>query len=546
MSSRLTWFYATCCALLLAGCGGTASQPAHLPQTEPAPVASPAQPAVPVPFPDERTVSSAETFVSNGSDAFAFSVGSTIQSTSMHIPGTPWAPGYAIYRLNLGSSEPLSLTVTLAAADNAYLGLADFTAQHWDFSGPYGSTTDLPLDPNTNVSPLGNIYVAVLVEPASPSLSATVSKLQAFPHDWQQMPSPEAAHYAEDNSVAIVDGNPAISYYFDSADGHAPELRYVRATAPDGSAWGNSLTLDVGQSLGQPVGAGNAMAVVDGCPAISYVGNNGALMYMRAADADGTTWGAPQMLDPNGGETRLAVVAGCPAIVFGKATYVNGTLDHIALKYMRATTSTGDTASDWGQPVTVYSDVDGGWGQGFAVVDGNPAISFGASANGCLRYVRASTATGDAATDWNAVVVVDPAAYTVGPTSLVVVAGAPAIAYEDFTDLQLKFARATTAIGQTPSEWVLTDIPVQGQVQNWLSLAEVDGRPAISFNEYGGGGPNPRYESYVRAFDSAGSHWGPKLDLANGGRGTLYVVEGRPAIAYQSDADGTLQFIRAN
>jgi hypothetical protein len=64
------------------------------------------------------------------------------------------------------------------------------------------------------------------------------------------------------NSLGVINGNPAISYYR-SGD---LDLCYVRALAPDGSSWAPHVTLD---SPGN-IGAYSSLAMVNGEPAISY------------------------------------------------------------------------------------------------------------------------------------------------------------------------------------------------------------------------------------------------------------------------------------
>jgi hypothetical protein len=96
----------------------------------------------------------------------------------------------------------------------------------------------------------------------------------------------------EYTSLAVVDGNPAISYYdWDNGD-----LKYVRATTADGSSWGSPLI--VAGDGGADVGLYTSLAVVDGNPAISYYDNgSGDLKYVRATDSPGSSWGRPVTLD---------------------------------------------------------------------------------------------------------------------------------------------------------------------------------------------------------------------------------------------------------
>jgi hypothetical protein len=182
-----------------------------------------------------------------------------------------------------------------------------------------------------------------------------------------------------------VNGNPAISYY----DLTNQDLKYVRATTTSGTLvgdWGTPVTLD---STGD-VGLYTSQAVVNGNPAISYYDQtNGDPKYVRATDASGTTWGTPVTLDSTGNVGQypsLAVVNGNPAISY----YDNTNTD---LKYVRATTTSGTLVGNWGTPVTLDSTGSVGQYASQAVVNGNPAISYYDSTNGDLKWVAVVTSS---------------------------------------------------------------------------------------------------------------------------------------------------------
>ena len=65
---------------------------------------------------------------------------------------------------------------------------------------------------------------------------------------------------------------------------------YVRANDANGTSWGTPVAVYTTNN----VGAYTSMAVVNGNPAISFYDfTNTDLYYVRATDADGTTWGSP-------------------------------------------------------------------------------------------------------------------------------------------------------------------------------------------------------------------------------------------------------------
>ena len=107
----------------------------------------------------------------------------------------------------------------------------------------------------------------------------------------------------------MVNGNPAISYYdYTNAD-----LKYVRASDASGESWGTP------RALGSAGWAGRytSLAVVNGNPAISYLGDYYPT-YVRAMDATGSSWETPQDVGSvvAGTYACLVVVNGNPAISY--------------------------------------------------------------------------------------------------------------------------------------------------------------------------------------------------------------------------------------
>jgi hypothetical protein len=284
------------------------------------------------------------------------------------------------------------------------------------------------------------------------------------------------------------------------------------------------------------VGSYASLAQVDGRPAIAYYDySNYDLKYVRSSDPTGSSWATPLTVDSAGDVgfyASLAVVDGYPAIAYHDRD------PNYDLKYVRASDAGG---SSWGTPLTVDSTGDVGQYAFLTVVDGNPAIAyFDGSPNLDLKYVRASDATGSS---WGTPVTVDSSG-TVGQyASLAVVDGNPAIAYYGGTDL--KYVRATDATG---SSWgTPLTVDSSGYVGLYASLAVVDGYPAIAYYD----GASKYNLKYVRASDASGSAWGTPLTVHSSGMvgsyASLYVVDGRPAIAYYSYSPNLdLKYVRAS
>lgn len=264
------------------------------------------------------------------------------------------------------------------------------------------------------------------------------------------------------NSMAVVNGRPAVSYF----DGSG-KLKYVQALDATGTVWGTPAFVD---STGL-VGWFTSLAVVNGHPAISYFDiSNLHLKYVRALDPDGSTWGTPVSVDSTNSVgvwgNSLAIVEGHPAIGYFD-------MDNGDLKYARAMDINGDT---WGMPSIVDSLGNVGWYSSLAVVNGHPAIGYFDLTNGDLKYVRATDTIGSG---WGPPLFLDTEGQVGMFTSLAVIDGRPAISYLDSINWKLKFIQATDTDGTT---W---RIPMQvnalGRVSGVSSLTMVDNNPAISY-----------------------------------------------------------------
>ena len=177
--------------------------------------------------------------------------------------------------------------------------------------------------------------------------------------------------------MAIVNGRPAISYH----DLTNTDLKYVRATNASGSTWGTPVTIDTTSNAGLHT----SLAVVSGYPAISYqvIAANYQLRYVRATDANGSTWDTPITIDSVGGlglgtYSSLAVVGGFPTISYYRQ-------DGGYLKYTQALDACGVT---WSVPIRV--DAMGSVGDFTSLIDlnGYPAIAYHRATNEDLKFAR--------------------------------------------------------------------------------------------------------------------------------------------------------------
>lgn len=233
----------------------------------------------------------------------------------------------------------------------------------------------------------------------------------------------------EYNSLAIVNGKPAIAFY----DEIRKDLLYKIALDANGTTWSNTIVVDKVGDVGEYA----SLTVVNGKPAIAYYdATYSNLKYVRANDADGTTWGVPVNVSnfPGylGEYASLVVVNGNPAVSF----YDNADDN---LMYARANDPNGDT---WNASIIVASTGNVGSHTSLAIINGNPAISYFDVTNVVLKYVRATDIDGNA---WGTPLSLDATGGTF--TTLITVNGFPAVSYHSSTTNDLKYVRASNADG---------------------------------------------------------------------------------------------------
>ena len=308
-----------------------------------------------------------------------------------------------------------------------------------------------------------------------------------------------AANVQDNSTLAVVNGNPAVCYQ----ESNVFHLGYVRANDANGTTWGTAITVDSTVKGDMP-----SLTLVNGNPAVSYFDStNGRLKYVRANDVNGITWGTPVTVDSSGSVGRfssLTVINGNPAISYHSNT-------SSSVKYVRATDANG---TSWGTPLTV--DSASFVSTSLLTVNGNPAISYLGTSTG--KYVRANDANGTA---WGTPVAVGNGL----AGSMAIVNGNPAIC----SNADPLYARANDANGTT---WgALVTLPAVGG-----SLVVINGYPAI----FGSNATVP----YMRAVDANGAVWSDFVSFnsinSRGSMPALALVNGQPAVVSNNG-----QFIRA-
>jgi hypothetical protein len=159
-----------------------------------------------------------------------------------------------------------------------------------------------------------------------------------------------------------------------------------------------------------------------------------------------------------------------------------------------------------------------------------------------LKYARATTLLGDSPAHWTQIVDVDTANVD-GGCSLCIVNGSPAISYRTDAGNDLRYTRAQTVSGQNAGDWVKVTVDSAVHAGNVTVLAIVQGCPAIGYFDDQTNGLH-----YIRStspFGTQAADWGQHAQpsalgdfFASPG---LAVVDGRPMMGFY---DGTNQVLR--
>lgn len=169
---------------------------------------------------------------------------------------------------------------------------------------------------------------------------------------------------------------------------------------------------------------------------------------------------------------------------------------------------------------------------------GAPGIAF-YNGNFDSGFVLASDGYG---ATWGAVYTIDT--YLVNSITLADVGGFPAIAYNDYTDNRLNYARAQDAEGSIWSAAVIPDSTTEAG-RPYLKMLMVDSNPAIVYYNNDIGSVN-----FVRASDAIGGSWNAPKEIhsfpPSGTYPTAAILGSTPAVAYTKMSPVNPMFLKAN
>lgn len=275
-------------------------------------------------------------------------------------------------------------------------------------------------------------------------------------------------------SMTVVGGNPAIAY-LDSTSG---DLKFVRATTRNGSAWGTPVLVHIGGA--NLVGRHPSLGVIDGAPAIAYYdATQGDLLFVRANNSSGSSWGTPVVVASAGnvGEwCRLLIPPRENPIILCYNRGKGQVELYPAVDPKGAAWSSMPLVIDGGRGADAGEYVDA------ALIGGVPAVVYRHATENSVRYAEAANARGSS---WEEPMIVESEVEG-REFSLATVFGSPAVAYMD--EGHLVYERAATFQGSWRWDVVPTSrqryIDRTGSLNpppGSVCLREIDGRPSLAY-----------------------------------------------------------------
>ncbi|MCB1188284.1 PKD domain-containing protein [bacterium] len=425
-----------------------------------------------------------------------------------------------------GSGEA-PLTVMLDASGSTDED-GDIAAYLWDLDGNGTFTTWGGTDPTYQhiFTEVGTFTVGVQVKDSQlntdeATVQVTVSPGSAFWHIYDADGTTSGTK--KEPSLAEVDGQPAIAYWNSTAG----DIIYLRATDNRGSSWGTpfAIATTTGDYGGKP-----SLAIIGGQPAVSYYWSvnayHGYIVYKRAGDASGSIWPGETMVagvdySIESWHNSLAEINGRPAIAFREM--IGG-----SLRYVRASDAAGGA---WPDSVIAMSGDNPGFHVELLQVDGRPALCHIQQLNSATVWYQRSADMNGA--DWSGAGSIAEGftgnGYGGGKCSMALVNGNPAVCFYDKNGQDLRFIRATDASGSSwGTELRLDEDAMAGR---YCQLAQADGRAYIVYYAEGAGELRA-----VHAADSGATLWMEPLAITSA-VGT-YIgaaeIDDRPAAAFVS------------
>ncbi|MEZ5338691.1 MAG: hypothetical protein R3F46_10525 [bacterium] len=203
-------------------------------------------------------------------------------------------------------------------------------------------------------------------------------------------------------------------------------------------------------------------------------------------------------------------------------------------------------AQDGWRVITVSAGHEAGFNSSVAGIAGHPAIAYRHNEDQTLRYAWSSTETGVSAADWTDITI--PTQFSAGrDCSLAEVNGRPAISFRAEDELglyHLHYALSSNSSGSSPGNWNAFELDPAADTGYFTSLAVINDRPAIAYGTFAA--LDLFYTRSSSLDGAAAEDWSTPVAIDHDGSGTigwdcsLAEVDGRPAVSYY--ANGNLRY----
>ncbi len=422
--------------------------------------------------PDLLELSSLNNWIEPGTDSLLLAVAITGMDTSQLDSlqmAENWGPTAVLTADQQSGPAPLTVNFDASASDDGGDPADSIVLYEWDFESD-GTVDQSGSSPLASHSYAGGAYTAVVRISDEQGLTATASVNIAAALRVSPTLVTDLIEHASSANLAQVAGKPAICYKCDpTGDGnYNAGLAYRRALDANGVAWGEPVILASDPQL-QP-GASNFL-MIDGKPALAFRGRISGITgvyFLRANDAEGASWPAPQLIPgmPGGAVLKLLLIDGRPAIA--------STSQPSEFSYVSAQDALGqswNTGASHSLSIPHLSLEDfspqeiNGWPAATllvgSVTDPPTDSKFG------LYYLRAQDIDGSA---WDAPLALDVSdQYNVDtyPT-LVVQGGKPAVVYATYSSTTVEDVRCIVAEDSNGAAWGSPQVQSELSSQHFL------------------------------------------------------------------------------
>ncbi len=331
---------------------------------------------------------------------------------------------------------------------------------------------------------------------------------------------------------------------------------WVRVTDDEGDT--NTACIDIGDitwnshtvdSTGTVGLYTSIVELANGKPAISYWHVYDGLKYARAVTAtpaSGSDWSTYFVDNEHGaadgaGPYTSMALNGKPIIAYH---YFSGA--YYEARFASASTEDPTGAGHWSHH-TVASDSGDGYYNSLVVLDGKPAFSYWDAVDMDLCFARATTAWPGSSIDWSVHQPDTGGADDVGKWgSLAILDGKPAVSYFDQTDGELWFGRAITATPSSGANWLKHMVDDDTTVGEYTTMVVIGGKPMIAYyDSMETTGGDLKFARATTATPTSSSDWVIHVvdsDDTVGYCNSMAVIDGRPAISYHDYTNKDLKF----